>query len=495
MGNVRIALLLLASGLAHLVFADPEYASESRPIGQKPYINDVIDDGHNLDKMRASLLKKGVIASQAQAAKSTNNVRFLLGRSLDFDRKSGDAAITTTAQALLVPAGNDTIPQSYWSNANKIIAQAGLSTPIPPANVINPNAPGTPPPPLPWQSVMDDPGQPMDAKLGGAIMYGLSSKPTATPPPTQERIDQQFVAQCPMVLFESSLTITAASCNEPMGQWIDPSNPLNIRTVLRWKPFDMGGVYFGVDSALTGIGSALFAEFKQLVTWTGYKFALTNCLGVERFEVQEEVFKIDSMGNVESTNEMSDIAANGNQYFLKYNVYNPVGALVSQSNLFQVGANQVNFTKVENGYATGQLIAVATRIGNWKGLGWTQCMSSHSPRAWSVWFPENQPDHSTVATVQDIRVVLAGAITLMAYRDEHRQKDGLNLQGQSRMWFVFIAGLLLVCFAGLLCVNCCLICLASGVKDKVKKTLWDTERAFLPKRPLMHHAPPLHASW
>mmetsp|Transcript_53977 Transcript_53977/g.84007 ORF Transcript_53977/g.84007 Transcript_53977/m.84007 type:complete len:486 (-) Transcript_53977:41-1498(-) len=481
----RISLLTLALGLVRLVCGDPDFLDSLRPVGQ---------NSDRLARMRASLVKRGFLTSQAESEEGSNNVRFALGHSLDFDRQSGEAAATTTAQALLVPASNDTLPLSYWTNANKILAAAGASTPQPPANVINPNAPATPPPPLPWQTVMDDPSQPVDTKLGGAIMYSLSSKPTGTPPPTQARVDAQFIAQCPMVLFESNLTITAAHCNETMGQWIDP-NPLNTRTVLRWEPADLSGITFGVDSALTGPGSALFALIKQLVTWTGYRFSLANCLGIERWEIQEEVFKIDSMGNVDSTNEVSDIASNGNQYFLKYHIYSPVGALAATSNLFRVGANQVNFTRVVNGYSDGVLIAVAKRIGNWDGKGWLECTAANSPRAWGLTFPDNSATHPTVATVQDIRVALATAVTLMAYRDENRAKDGLNRQGASREWLVFYSGIGLFCIAGLFCTNCCLVILSSGIKDKLKKTLYDTEKAVLPKRPLQHHAPPLHSTW
>lgn len=477
---------MLAFGLARVACAD-DFLDTLRNPGDNSDLR--------LEKMRASLLKKGYLTSdvQTQAEGASSNVRFNLGHSSEFDRKAGETG-STTAQPLLIPATNDTIPQSYWTNANAILAAAGLSTPQPPANVINPNAPATPPPPLPWEIVATDPAQPVDTKIGGAIMNSLSSKPTATPPPSQSRVDQQFVAQCPMVLFESNLTIYGPHCNESMGYWWDP-NPINPRTILRWKPADMSGVEFGVDSALTGPGSALFAFFKQLITLTGYRFQLTNCLGVERWEVQEEVFKIDSMGNVDSTIETSDIAANGNQYFLKYHLYSPTGKKVSTTNLYRMDANQINFTQVVDGYSTGKLLAVAKRVGNWLGKGWLQCTAKNSPRAWSLYFPGNQADHSTVATVQDIRVALAATVTLIAYRDENRGSDGLNLQGQSREWFVFWSGLALICFGGLVCCNCCLIFFTSGIKDKLKKTMYDTERVLLPKRPIQHHAPPLHTSW
>jgi hypothetical protein len=401
-------------------------------------------------------------------------------------------ATTTTAQALDIPANLDAIPPVFWTDAAKMINAAGLSTPIPEAASIN--APPKLAPPTPWQAVMQEGAQPIDTRLGSAVMYKLSGTPPPTPPPNQGAVGQQFVAQCPMMLFEKNLSIRHASCGQKLGQWIDP-NPLNPRTVLRWHPLPAGGIYFGVDSRMTGNGSAFFADIKQQLTLWGYHFVLRNCLGTERWRVEENVYKVDSMGKTSSTLELHDITSNSEAFFLKYLIKAPTGVIVAESNLFRMLTNQVNFTEYKNGINTGKLLAVATRQGQWTQTGWEACMSPTSPRGWDMYFPDDTKGHETVATVQDIRVAFSAAITLMANRDERRGKDGLNTQGSTRMEFIFMGGFALICVLGVICVNFCMVFKASGLKEKLKRTLFESEGALLPSHPTQHRAAPLHATY
>jgi len=413
---------------------------------------------------------------------------FFLGKGSNEDAQP---VTTTTDQALNIPAATDQISPQFWNNAAKLINAAGVSTPMPSAAFIN--AAPKPPAPRTWEAIMQDAQQPLDTKLGGAVMYGLSGPVTPTPPPQQAAISQQFVAQCPMMLFEKNLSIRAASCNETLGKWLDP-NPLNPRSVLRWHPKPASGIYFGVDSALTGPGSAMFADLTQVLTLTGYHFVLKNCLGIERWRIEENVYKVDSMGQVSSTVELHDITMNSEAFFIKYLIRSPTGVLMAESNLFRMMTNQVNFTEWKNGENTGKVLAVATRLGQWTKKGWQACMSPTSPRGWSLYFPGDQKDHPSVATVQDIRVAIAGTITLMGYRNENRGKDGLNTQGASRQMFVFVGGVMLVLITCVFMVNFCMVVKASGIKEKLKKTFFDAE-GLMPKRPHQERAAPMHPSY
>jgi len=263
----------------------------------------------------------------------------------------------------------------------------------------------------------------------------------------------------------------------------------------------MGTLFFGVDSSMSGKGTVQFAKIKQKVTMTGFKFSLMNCLGVERWVIEEEVFRIDSMGKVDSTVERSDTLENRPGHFIKYNIYGPNGALVAHSSLFRTGNNEVTYyayTKTDP--MGGSVIATARKKSKWHGAEWMACPAStksksSEARGWDLSFPVDKSGMETVATVQDIRVAIAGAHTLMAYRDQHRGKDGLNTMGQSREWFLLMAGVTLFCLIGILLVNFALVFVNAGIKEKLRKTFFDTERAILPKRPLSHHAPPLHATW
>jgi len=354
----------------------------------------------------------------------------------------------------------------------------------------------------------------MATQLGGAVMHGLSGKPTGTPPPSQKQTNAQFVAQCPMVIFQDSLTIQRTTCQKSNGSgypdddrvkpgaWFEPNPPYGVRPLLRWRIIDeMGTLFFGVDSAMSGKGTVQFARIKQKMTMTGYKFSLTNCLGIERWVIEEEVFKIDLMGRVASTIERSDSLDNRPGYFIKYNIFGPNGALVAHSNLFRKDSNLVTYyAYAKDNPTAGTIIANATRKSKWKGAEWMACphsahAQSGTARAWDITFPVDKSGMETVATVQDIRVAIAGALTLMAYRDESRGKGGLNTTGQSRQWFLLLAGATLFCLIGCLLGNFALVFVNAGIKEKLRKTFWDTERAILPKRPLSHHAPPMHATW
>lgn len=314
---------------------------------------------------------------------------------------------------------------------------------------------------------------------------------TPTPPPTQDTISSQFIAQCPLVLFNRDLSVRGQTCGAKVGRWVDPTPANPNRTVLEWKPAAAGGLTFGVNSALTGPGSALYADITQQVTLTGYHFVMKNCLGVDRWHLEENVYKVDSMGRVSSTLELHDISMNSEAFFLKYIIRSPTGAVAAESGLMRVGENHVNFTAFKDGLDTKKVLAVAQKQGQWEKKGWTACMSPKSPRGWTITFP-SEAKHPEPATVQDIRVAIAGSVTLMGYRDEFRGSNGLDNQGEEREIILFIGAAALICVGCILMTNCCMVFRSSGIKDKIKKTLFDSEGALLPKRPYDHRAPPLH---
>jgi len=444
-----------------------------------------------------SLLQARLRAYQG-SKRSAGNVRVnLLEKGSSRHQDAKPAVPSTTPQDLNVPANADAISHAYWTSAEKILAVAGMSTPIPSGAYVNRQP--TSPKPKTWGEILQEPLQPLSTKLGAEVMYRMSPKATQTPPPSEAAIAAQFVAQCPMVLFEKNLSIRAPSCNDTLGKWWDP-NPLNPRSVVRWRHLPPAGLFFGVDSAMTGPGSAMFAEITERMTLTGSHFVMKNCLGVERWRIEENVYKVDSMGKVSSTIDFHDITMNTAAYFIKYLVKSATGVVVAESQLFRMLSNQVNFTKVVDGQSTGELLAVMTRQGQWTTTGWTQCMKADSPRGWSVYFPEgnlssNEADfRAGVTTVQDIRVALAGAINLMAYRNEKRGKDGLNTQGGKWQLYTFIGAIALAVIACIMMLNFIMVWRQSGVKDKIKSILFDMQ-GLMPSRPHQERVPPLHPAY
>jgi len=246
---------------------------------------------------------------------------------------------------------------------------------------------------------------------------------------------------------------------------------------------------------MTGKGSVLYADLSEAMTLRGFHFLMRNCLGVERWRVEENVYKVDSMGQVSSTIELHDVSMNSEAFFLQYLIKSPTGIVAAKSSLMRVGSNAFNFTEVAaNGEDTNNVIAIIKRQGTWTGTGWTDCMASSSPRGWDISFPGGSTT-SQAQTVQDITVAIAGAVTLMGYRDEFRGKDGLDTQGESRTIILFLTAAALVCVGCLFLANFCMVFRASGIKAKVQKTLFDTEGAFLPKHPGQARAPPLYPTY
>lgn len=429
----------------------------------------------------------GLLQARLQEHQTRRDVRFDLGE------PSQDAAIktSTTPQDLYIPANQYAIPQKFWTQAHNELKAAGLSTPVPSAAHVNaPPVTGTPPP---WQNVMQEAKQPLNTKLGGAVMYELTGPGTPTPPPTQASVGQQFIAQCPMVLLENTLSIRAPSCNDTFGRWVDP-NPLNPRNILGWTPAQAAGngLFFGVNSALTGPCSAEYATLTEQMTLTGSHFVLKNCLGVERWQIEENVYKIDSMGRVDSTVDPHSITSNTQGYFLKYIIKTPTGVKAAETDLFRMASNAMNFTEIVNSENTGKVLAMVTRQGEWTAKGWEVCMDKSSPRGWTIRFPTTLKPQ--VATVQDINVAIASAITLMGYRNQDRGANGLNNQGATRDEYVVIGAVSLVAIALIVACNFAVVLTNSGVKDKIKRTLFDIQ-GLLPKSASQQRCPPLHPTY
>jgi len=397
----------------------------------------------------------------------------------------------------------DTISQAYFDNAAKVLDHAASTTPPPAAASIN-----APPPPKatkaqPYEAVYEESLQPLDTKFGSAMMSAfMGEQVTGTPPPSQSETDAEFVAQCPMVLFNQELAIRAPSCNNTRGKWVDP-NPLNPRTVLRWQPLQTGGIRLAVDSALDGKGSTLFGNVHEDFTLTSYQFSLQNCLDVPRYILEESVFKVNNIGHVTSTIDVHDVTQNSVAYFFRYSVKSPAGNVVAESSLYRTEARVVNFTEVKNGENTGKILATATKQGLWEKDGWEECMSKESPRGWNIHFPESieakakkgPKSHVGMATVQDIRVAIATAITVMGYRDEARGANGLNTTSVDRQSFMLLGFIALFFMGVILMINFNMMCVGSGMKAQLKKILYDSEGAFLPKKKYQSRSAELNAAW
>jgi len=295
-----------------------------------------------------------------------------------------------------------------------------------------------------------------------------------------------------MVLFGNSLTIRAPQCSSSMGEWADS---VTNRPILRWSGTKSGGLQFAVDSAVTGNGSVAYAEFSEKFTLNKYRFELRNCVDVMRYTVEEQVIKVNSVAQgAKSTTEAHDTTLTGESYFYKYTIIDPNGTAVADTSLVRMDQNEVNFTESNIGETgVGRVIAVAQRNGDWNRDQWRSC--DGNDRAWSISFPLNSQEFQTVATVQDLRVASAAALTLMAFRDESVGYDGFHHQGQGYLYWQLVRTILWV-FFGLCLVSVCWVVFQRKAWDKkLWKFLSKVETVLLPKRPAQKRQPVLNPTY
>jgi hypothetical protein len=327
---------------------------------------------------------------------------------------------------------------------------------------------------------------PYDMQIGAQLMNDFTQPVTQSPPPSQMIVSEQFVAQCPMIMFNDALYISAPKCGSNMGMWEDPTSG---RSILRWQSMDGGGIQLGIDSVVGGNGSTLFATCQQQMSVTSTYFSLANCLGVLRYNIEETVMKVDHIGKgVTSTMQAHDISKTSEAFFYLYTIIAPNGTKVAQTSLYRMGQTNINVTLFDGDSATGALLATATKSGTWSASDWTACSST--PRTWDIAFQIDQREFNTVATVMDLRVATAAMLTLMAFRDQSISvKTGVTRQGEKSMLEHILIAVLIGLIASLVCLLFSVVMKRKGWDAKARRICFKFEQAALPRRPAQHRAP------
>lgn len=425
-------------------------------------------------------------AVERTATSSATGLRRLAQRS---EAAAHDVHLTRELRAdapTVVPLPNDTISQAYWDYANRLIDTAGRSTPAP-VSANDPLLHPTRPPLTTWEKLLRDP-QPYNTELGAQILSSFGSRPTATPPPSQELINQQQIAKCPLIMFKNQIYISAPHCANPLGTWADPETG---RAILRWKDGAGGSLMFGVDSRVSGNGSALFAEIREKATVNENRFGLTNCFNAERYTIEERLTRVNKMGHSRTTMKMHDISKGSEAFFLEYLIRDSNGTLVAKSGFDRLNQHVVNISMVTNeGMTMGDLLATATREGVWTQAGWRQC--TQAPREWRVQFWVNQHDEHQVASVLDMRVAATAVFTLMAYRDEFRDdKTGFTAVNASFSLFWHTLGRWIFCGMVALVVLFGCMAINSRFGNRIRASCFRVE-AYMRKNP---RRPVFHTTW
>lgn len=459
-----------------------------------------------------------------------------LSRQLFARAEAEDAAAPSDDEKLVEPMGNDTVTADYWNKVDSAILNASIQV-APSASAQDSQAAGPaekheevvfhPSVPTSYQNVdtpdklrqssydWNDPLpafrdqlrsmhndtsdlrelvlEPYNMQLGAAVMNSLSRKNPVTPPPSQSAVNEQYTAQCPMVMFGSSLYVGAPQCGSDlstgMGTWQDASKS---RTIMRWEGNGAGGVRFNVDSKVTGDGSVRFAEISELMTLNTYLFSLTNCLGEPSFMVEESIIRADKFGRGATTAADHDVSVMTQTFFYQYSIKNPsTGETVAETSLYRADTHQVNITVRQEGSLEGSVSAIATRAGAW---GVSGC--SKLAKGWEISFPTAASAFDTVATVQDLRVASAVVVTLMSFRDQAIGSDGLQRLGQASMLTHIVKSFFLILLGILILYGTWEYCHSRGVDKKLRRVFFKLEATLLPQRPVaMEWDLPIKANW
>jgi len=451
------------------------------------------------------------------------------GRARMLQSSEQAAEQAASAPKLLKPQPNDTISAEYWVQVDNKIRKAAANTPAPPSK----NDPQAKPTPGPWQKILTasakdaslDPDEaakkltdweyatpgppqlgkplreqevnvlPYDMKIGATIMAKLSKHGAAleTPPPSQAMVNEAFVAQCPMTLFSSAVMIEAPKCSETLGTWQVPNTD---RTILRWREDGKGGLFMGVDSKVTGPGSVEFARIAELFTLNKYTFALSNCMGVVRYNLDEQIVRVNHMApHAESTMFEHDISRSHEAFFYKYIISFPNGTNVAETGLYRLDHGALNFTAVmPEGTPSGIVLATARRVGSWRRGAWRDC--TRNKRGWRLDFPSTgNYTIDTVATVQDLRVVATAAMTLLAFREEGTSSDGFQHQGQGYLYWSLVKSALLVFLVAFSLAVFWLFIASRNLDRRLRRLCFRLEAAFMPRRPSNFRKPEMNMTY
>jgi len=449
--------------------------------------------------------------------------------------KATQSATESQAPTPLVPQPNDTITAGYWITVDAALAAAAVSTSR--LATLNDAAPTQPP--LPWEqivhasrpaTVVDSPaalgslnnweqatplppeamraasvGQhnaadnvqrtvsvvPYDMEIGANVLYSLSQHNTPEPVPSQELVNQMFVAQCPMVMFSDQIRVHGPRCSSSMGDWTDP---LGNRTVMRWSN-NGGSLSFGVDSVVTGSGSVNFATLQESFSMSSWFFELRNCMGMMRYNIEEQIIRAEHVSvRGRSSAVAHDESHNGHTILYRYIIRHPNGTTAAKTETFRMGQDMINISVAPgDNEATGAVVASAARVGHWARSEWRECEGA--PRGWALSFPLAARELEAGSTVQDLRVASAVLITLMAFRDEQAGDDGFQHVGQGAMYYSVVrtAGLL---FLALIVIAVVLnVVTKKGIDKKLRRFFFRLEHVLLPHRPVKVREPVLNPAY
>lgn len=334
---------------------------------------------------------------------------------------------------------------------------------------------------------------PYDMQLGAHIMSALSEKKPPQSLPRQEDIDSQVLTRCPLCVLSDTLAVSAPRCGDKHGQWRIPGNS---GVMMRWAENALGGLTLKVDSAVEGQGAVLFADVREKFTWDKSNFLVTNCIGLPRYQVEENIVRMNKMTPGSTGSGLDGVRVTGEAFFYKYIIRSMTGKKIATTQMLKPATGQVNISLFDADTADiTDVVATATRRGAWEQKQWSEC--TNEPRDWLITFPPYLGEQKdALATMQDIRVAAAATITLMAYRQEFIGENGIPTIGKWHMYWSFGKSMLLIFAVVIATFWCWTVSFeASMLNQRVQDTFKRLESSILPRYSPGKRLPVLHPTW
>lgn len=358
------------------------------------------------------------------------------------------------------------LPTSAQSAGLALLDQATDTTPVPEAELVSPDywrnvkkklwaehkenekfmATTMKPTLNPWRD-----HQPYLTALGDALLKDVSAirtPPTQTPPPTQEFVNNVKWPDCPELKIPVKVRVEVPPCSGATGYWLDPFEELQqLLTVdkatcgdvsLTQKVMPSKAVQSPAQpsnaqqspakptqspSKSSDTQTALVGTLHEEITLEGSTYDFKDCVGFPAFSVKEFIIRQgvqDDQIRESVSHEFS--LPQRTKIFLKYSIAAPNGRVMGETNIFEL---HDDYFWWHRGNATGhhatpsEAVAEAYRVGGWRPK---QC--GNWTKAWTVHFNTSAVHANDVAEVH-WRLALTSAMTILAWRDEQRDEDGL----------------------------------------------------------------------
>ncbi|CAK0856107.1 unnamed protein product [Prorocentrum cordatum] len=190
--------------------------------------------------------------------------------------------------------------------------------------------------------------------------------PTVAPAAGGHRLPGAGGAILAWRFLSDTLVVSAPKCGDKHGQWRVPGNS---GVMMRWTENALGGVTLKVDSAVEGNGAVLFADVREKFTWDKSNFLVTNCVGLPRYQVEENIVRTSDEQDVQHPVVWARRGEGDRRgaFFYKYVIRSMNGTKLATTQMLKPATGEVNISLIdaETDDVT-DVVATATRRGAWE---------------------------------------------------------------------------------------------------------------------------------